>query len=282
MAKIAVITDSTCTLPDDLVAKHHLGVAPQVVIWEGQTLYDGVDITPKQFYERLATASVMPTTSQATVAAFQKLFAPLVASGTPIVAVLISSKLSGTVQSALQAKQEFPNAKIEIIDSGHAGMSLGFQVLQTARKAESGASFDEVVAYAHKAKDHTGIMLVVDTLEFLHRGGRIGGAARLLGTVLNFKPLLEVQDGRIEPLERVRTRPKAYARILELVGEKVKGHSNIRLAAMHAAAEDDAKQLLAQAAATHHPIETVLSWATPAIGAHTGPGTVAIAYCVDL
>jgi DegV family protein with EDD domain len=282
VAKIAVITDSTCTLPDDLVAKYHLGVAPQVVIWEGQTLYDGVDITPKQFYERLATASVMPTTSQATVAAFQKLVAPLVASGTPIVAVLISSKLSGTVQSAEQAKQEFPNAKIEIVDSGHAGMSLGFQVLQTARKVEAGASFDEVVAYARAAKDHTGIMLVVDTLEFLHRGGRIGGAARLLGTVLNFKPLLEVQNGRIEPLERVRTRPKAYARILELVGEKVKGHSNIRIAAMHAAAEEDAKRLLGEAAAVHKPVETVISWATPAIGAHTGPGTVAIAYCVDL
>jgi DegV family protein with EDD domain len=279
---IAVITDSTCTLPEDMVAKYRLGMAPQVVIWEGQTLYDGVDITPGQFYERLATASVMPTTSQATVAAFHKLFAPHAAAGTPIVAVLISSKLSGTILSAEQAKQEFPGAKIEIIDSGHAGMSLGFQVLQTARKAESGASFEEVVDYARKARDHTGIMLVVDTLEFLHRGGRIGGAARLLGTILNFKPILEVQDGRIEPLERVRTRPKAYARIMELLGEKVQGHKNIRIAAMHAAAEEDAKAMLAEAAAKYHPIETTLTWATPAIGAHTGPGTLAMAYCVDL
>ena len=177
---------------------------------------------------------------------------------------------------------DFPGASIEIVDSGHAGMSLGYQVLQVARKVEAGASFEEVVEYARRAQDHTGIMLVVDTLEFLHRGGRIGGASRLLGTALNIKPLLEVRGGRIEPLERVRTKPKAYARMLDLIGEKVQGHSNIRLAAMHAAAEGDARQVLAAAAARFHPVETLMSWATPAIGAHTGPGTVALAYCVDL
>jgi DegV family protein with EDD domain len=279
---IAVITDSTCTLTDDLVARYHIGVAPQVLIWGGKTLYDGIDITPEQFYQRLAHSSEMPTTSQATVASFLQLFTPLVAAGTPIVCVLLSSKLSGTIQSAEQARQEFPGAKIEIVDSGHAGMSLGFQVLMTARKAESGASFDEVAAFARQAKDHTGIMLVVDTLEFLHRGGRIGGAARLLGTVLNFKPILEVRDGRVEPVERVRTRPKAYARILELIGEKVQGHGNVRIAAMHAAAEEDARKMLAEAASRFHPVETTLSWATPVIGAHTGPGTLALGYCVDL
>jgi len=279
---IAVVTDSTCTIPAELIAKYKIGVAPQVVIWEGKTLYDGVDLTPKQFYERLATATVMPTTSQATVAAFQELFAPLAADNRQIIAVLISSKLSGTIQSAEQAKMDFPGARIEIVDSGHAGMSLGYQVLQVARKAEAGASFEEVVEYARRAQDHTGIMLVVDTLEFLHRGGRIGGASRLLGTALNIKPLLEVRGGRIEPLERVRTKAKAYARMLDLIGEKVQGHANIRLAAMHAAAEDDARQVLADSASRFHPVETLTSWATPAIGAHTGPGTVALAYCVDL
>ncbi len=282
MSGIAVITDSTCTIPAELIARYKIGVAPQVVIWEGKTLYDGVDITPQQFYERLSTATVMPTTSQATVAAFQELFRPLVAAKRPVVALLISSKLSGTVQSAVQAKMDFPGAQIEVIDSGHAGMSLGYQVLQVARKVESGASFEEVTRYAQTVQGHTGILLVVDTLEFLHRGGRIGGASRLLGTALNIKPILEIQNGRIEPLERVRTKPKAYARILELVGEKIQGHSNVRLAAMHAAAEGDARRLLDEAAARYHPIETQMSWATPAIGAHTGPGTVAMAYCVDL
>jgi DegV family protein with EDD domain len=161
-------------------------------------------------------------------------------------------------------------------------MSLGFQALMTARQAEAGASFDEVVAYARRAAPHTGILIVVDTLEFLHRGGRIGGAARLVGTVLNFKPILEIQDGAVEALERVRTKAKALARILDLTEERVSGHSNIRIGAMHGAAEEDARALLELAKARFHPVETTLSWATPVLGAHTGPGTLALSYCVDL
>lgn len=282
MAQIALVTDSTCVIPQDLVSRHKIHVAPQVVIWDGETLEDGIDISPEQFYARLKDSPTMPTTSQATVPSFHKIFKPLVAAGTPIVCILVSSKLSGTIQSAEQAKQDYPGAQIEIFDSGHAGMSLGFQVMQTARKIETGAPFAEVVAFARRAVEHVGIMLVVDTLEFLHRGGRIGGAARLLGTALNMKPLLVVKEGRIEPLERVRTRSKAYARMMDLVEEKVAGHQNVRIAAMHAAAESDAQQLLDQAKTRFGPVETVLSWASPAIGAHTGPGTVAMAYCVDL
>ncbi len=206
MAQTALITNSTCVIPHDLVSRYKIHVAPQVVIWDGETLEDGIDITPEQFYARLKVSPTMPTTSQATVPSFHKIFKPLVQAGTPIVCILVSSKLSGTIQSAEQAKQEYPGAQIEIVDSAHAGMSLGFQVLQTARKIETGASFTEIAAYARRAVEHVGIMLVVDTLEFLHRGGRIGGAARLLGTALNMKPLLAVRDGRIEPLERVRTR----------------------------------------------------------------------------
>lgn len=282
MASIALVTDSTCVLPAEFVARYKIHVAPQVVIWDGQTLEDGIDITPDQFYARLKTSPTMPTTSQATVASFKKIFTPLASAGMPILALLISSKLSGTIQSAEQAKQDLPGARIEIVDSMHAGMSLGFQVLQTARQIEAGKSFEEVVAYARRAKDHTGILLVVDTLEFLHRGGRIGGAQRLLGTALNMKPLLYLDNGRIEPLERIRTKPKAFARMMDLLEEKVKGHSQVRISVMHAAAEPDALDLLEQAKSRFSPVETVLAWASPAIGAHTGPGTVAAAYCVDL
>jgi DegV family protein with EDD domain len=253
-----------------------------VVIWDGKTLEDGVDIMPDQFYARLKTSPTMPTTSQVTVASFHKIFKPLVEAGRPIVAVLISTKLSGSIQSAEQAKQDYPGAQIEIVDSMHAGMSLGYQVLMTARQIEAGRSYADVVAYARAAREHTGIMLVVDTLEFLHRGGRIGGATRLLGTALNMKPLLYVDNGRIEPLERVRTKPKALARMMELAEEKVKGHRNIRIATMHAAAEAEAAELLEEAKRRLSPVETILSWASPAIGTHTGPGTVALGYCVDL
>jgi len=282
VAQIALVTDSTCVIPAELLTRYQIHVAPQVVIWDGQTLEDGVDISPEQFYTRLKASPTMPTTSQATVPTFQKIFQPLVAAGRPIVAVLVSTKLSGTIQSAEQAKQDFPAAQIEIVDSKHAGMSLGFQVLQTARQIESGKSFADVADYARKVEQHTGLMFAVDTLEFLHRGGRIGGAARLLGTALNMKPLLHLEGGRIEPLERVRTKAKAHARMLDVLGEKLKGHSQVRLAAMHADAEADAVAVLEQAKARFSPVETMVSWASPAIGAHTGPGIVGLAWCVDL
>ena len=282
MAQIALVTDSTCVIPAELVTRYQILVAPQLVIWDGQTLEDGVDISPEQFYKRLKTSPTMPTTSQATVPTFQRIFQRLVSAGRPIVAMLVSAKLSGTIQSAEQAKQDFPTAQIEIVDSMHAGMSLGFQVLQTARQIESGKSFADVADYARKVEEHTGLMFAVDTLEFLHRGGRIGGAARLLGTALNMKPLLHLEGGRIEPLERVRTKAKAHARLLDLLGEKLQGHSKVRLAAMHADAEADAVAVLEQAKTRFSPVETMVSWASPAIGAHTGPGIVGLAWCVDL
>jgi DegV family protein with EDD domain len=237
---------------------------------------------PTAFYERLKTADVMPTTSQATIGAFKDLFEPHVRAGRPILAVLVSQKLSGTIQSAQSAKELFPGARIEIVNSESAAMAMGFQVLAAARAAEAGKSFDEVLAVAKDAKNHTGVVLVVDTLEFLHRGGRIGGAARLLGTALNLKPILELQDGVIEAVERVRTRSKAQARLLGLLEERINGRPNLRLAVLHAAAEREARQLLDEAARRLKPMETVFSEVSPVVGAHVGPGTLGLAYSVDL
>jgi DegV family protein with EDD domain len=282
MTRMAFVTDSTAYLPEALRSKFDIHVAPQVLIWGEETLLDGVDIQPSQFYERLKTAAVMPTTSQATIAAFQKIFEPLVKEGRPILAVLISTKLSGTVQSAEQAKAMFPHARIEIVDSESAAMAMGFQVLAAARAAEQGKSFDEVAALAQAAKRHTGVVLVVDTLEFLHRGGRIGGANRFLGTALSIKPLLELRDGRIEPIERVRTKSKATARLLDLLEERIAGRGNLRLAVLHAAAEQEARDLLKAATERLKPIETVFSEVSPVVGAHIGPGTLGMCYSVEL
>ena len=282
MAKQAFVTDSTSYLPDELRRRHEIQVIPQVLIWGGETLLDGVDIMPTAFYERLKTAEVMPTTSQATIGAFKDLFEPHVRAGRPILAILVSQKLSGTIQSAQSAKEMFPGARIEIVNSESAAMAMGFQVLAAARAAEAGKSFDEALAVAKDAKNHTGVVLVVDTLEFLHRGGRIGGAARLLGTALNLKPILELQDGVIEAVERVRTRSKAQARLLGLLEERINGRPNLRLAVLHAAAEREARLLLDIAAKRLNPMETVFSEVSPVVGAHVGPGTLGMCYSVDL
>ena len=282
MAKPAFVTDSTAYLPEELRRKHEIQVIPQVLIWGEQTLLDGVDIMPSAFYERLKTAEVMPTTSQATIGAFKDTFEPHVRAGRQVLAILISQKLSGTIQSAQSAKEMFPNARIEIVNSESAAMAMGFQVLAAARAAAEGKSFDDVLAVAKDAKNHTGVVLMVDTLEYLHRGGRIGGAARLLGTALSLKPILELQDGVIEAVERVRTRSKAQARLLSLLEERINGRPNLRLAVLHAAAEREARQLLDEAAKLLNPMETVFSEVSPVVGAHVGPGTLGLCYSVDL
>ncbi len=282
MSEIAIITDTLASIPPGLLKKYSIETALQILIWGEETLLDGVDITAQEFYERLATADVMPTTSQATVGSFVKLFEPHVAKGTPILTIVVSDELSGTIQSAETAKAEFPDATIEIVDSKAVSMAQGYQVLAAARAAADGKPFDEVVKLARGASNNIGVLFVVDTLEFLHRGGRIGGAKKLLGTALSLKPVLQLQNGRVEPLENVRTKSKAKARIIDLVEERLRGKEKIRLAALHANAEDEAAELLEAMQQRCDAVETHMTLVSPVIGTHAGPGTVGIAYCFDL
>jgi DegV family protein with EDD domain len=282
MQPISIVTDSTAYIPENLLQEYDVKVVPQILIWDDKTMQDGVDISPMEFYERLKSSETMPTTSQATVGSFKEIFEPLVADGHEILAILVSDKLSGTIQSAVQTKAMFPDARIEILNSVSTAMALGFQVLAAARAAREGKSMAELVELANGAVSRTGVLLVVDTLEFLHRGGRIGGASRLLGTALNLKPILEMRDGAIEPVEKVRTKSKAHGRLLDILEQRIAGRTPVRLAALHAAAEQDAKAMLEKASARFSPIEALVSDVSPVVGSHVGPGTVAMSYCVEL
>ena len=282
MPKVAIITDSTVNLPQSLLDAYSIAVLPQTVIWENESFRDGIDIKPKEFYSRLKTCKNIPTTSQVTPTAFEQLFSAYIEKGQPVLAILVSSELSGTVQSAIQAKNSLPGSAIELIDSRSASLALGFHVIMAARAAANGASLKECKAIAEKAMAQSGVFFVVDTLEFLYRGGRIGGGARFLGTALNLKPILELKDGRIEAIERVRTQSKAFARLLDLVSQRVKGHSPLRLGILDADARVQAQQLVEQAQTLFHPDEIIQSDVSPVIGAHTGPGTVGIAYLTDM
>lgn len=283
MSKIALVTDSTASMPKELVDKYGIIVAPQILLWDKETFEDGVNITPSEFYTRLKKTTVMPTTTQVTVAKFHEIYQALLAQDYQILTIVISAKLSGTLNSALQARSMQPaDAPIEIIDSNSTAMALGFHLLTVARALQQGATFPECVALAQKAKEHTGIFFAVDTLEFLHRGGRIGGATRFLGTMLNFKPILELRDGRVEAIERVRTRGKSLSRIVELAVEQIGNRTPVRLSTLHANAQDDAQLVLQEAVAKLHPIETVLSEVSPVVGVHAGPGVVGIVYMAGM
>ncbi len=284
MSKVALVTDSTSYIPRDIRSKYPITVVPQVVIWEGQTYEDDVTITPDEFYTRLRTAKVMPSTSQVSVVNMHNAYDKLLEQGYDVLGIFLSEKLSGTWQSANLAREELKSGKekVDFVDSRTTAMAMGFIVLEVAKAALDGASLADCKALAEKGRDYVGVYLTVETLEFLHRGGRIGGAQRFLGTALNLKPILEVTGGRVEPVERVRTKGKALDRIVELVAERCAGKSPVRMATLHADSEVDAKATLEKITALVHPVESVFAAVSPAVGANTGPGTVGLAWMAGM
>jgi DegV family protein with EDD domain len=284
MSKTAVVTDSTAYIPDDLCKQLDITVVPLAVIWGGESYLDGVTMQPADFYTRLETSKVMPTTSQATPEAMQKAFSSCLEKGYNVMGVFISDKLSGTLASARQAREELASAKDRIVlfDSETVAMALGFQALALARAAATGASLKDLQKLAEQVRPNTGVYFAVETLEFLHRGGRIGGAQKLLGSALNLKPILTIRDGKVDSAASVRTSGKAHDRVIELIGAQCAGKPNVRLATMQANAEEAAKAVLDKAARQFHAVESILSQVSPAIGTHTGPGTVGLAYCTGV
>jgi DegV family protein with EDD domain len=284
MSKVAIVTDSTAYLPDDLLKLYSITVTPQILIWGDETFQDGVDIQPNEFYRKLETSKTMPTTSQVAIVTMKAAFENLLASGYDVLGIFISAKLSGTMQSALQAKEMLPKAgpHLAVLDSNSTSMAMGFHVLTVARAAQEGANLADCQKLAEESQKHTGVYFVVDTLEYLRRGGRIGGAQAMLGSALNLKPLLELRDGRIESIEKVRTKGKAINRMIELVIERTDRRSPVRLATLHANAEAEAKSALETAAAQLNPVEKILASVSPVIGTHAGPGTVGLAYMAGM
>lgn len=280
MPKIALITDSTAYIPKELLQQYNITVLPQQLIWGSETFADGVDILPTAFYQRLQTSKEMPTTSQVSPGLFKQAYEKLLAQNNEVLAILISSKLSGTFDSAQQAKALLGDYPIHLYDSQTTAMALGFQVLAVARAIEKGATIQDCLKMLPQIAPNTGVLLSPETLEYLHRGGRIGGATRFLGTALGIKPLLHVDNGRVEPLERVRTRRKALQRLAELVTERANGKP-VRVASLHANAIEDARATLADIQSRVNVIEAIVSDVSPVIGTHVGPGTVAISYLVE-
>lgn len=279
MQKVAVLTDSTAYLPAAIMSQYHITSVPLDVIWNGQTFEDGVTLTPQYFYERLKTAKLLPGTSQPSVGKMQAAMRRLLDQDQDVLGIFISSGISGTFQSAFQARDLLPEkSRVEVVDSQTTTLHMGFQLIAAARAAEDGATLAECSHIAEQVRVNSGVYFMVDTLEFLHRGGRIGGAQRLLGTALGLKPVLYMHAGKIDSFERVRTKPKALDRLVEIVAEECAGKSSIRLATVHADSPTEAAALLEKAGSQLKPVETFTAELSPVIGAHVGPGTVALAY----
>jgi DegV family protein with EDD domain len=278
MKKVAIVTDSTTYLPQSIIDGLGIHVVPLTLHWDDESYRDGVDIQAEAFYERLSQSDTIPTTSQTPVEVFDRLFRELLEKDYAVFSMLISSGISGTVESALQAKKNFPGAPLEVMDSKFVSMALGFLVLEVARAAKDSASLEECVALANETYPKIGVYFTVDTLKYLNKGGRINTAKRLLGAALDIKPIMEIRDGKIELVESVRSRKKSLNRMLELAEREMAGREPVRISTFHAAAEEDCQLLMDKAVARFSPVETITTYVSPVIGSHTGPGTVSIAF----
>lgn len=279
--KVAIVVDSTAFIPPELVAQYNIHVVPQILNWAGQSYRDNVDIKSDEFYTRLKTAKEMPTTSQPSAGEFHEFFSKLAESYESILAILISEPLSGTQASARAARNMMPEFPIEIVDSRSTAMGLGFMVLAAARAVENGADYQAAAEAARALKDGMHIVFVVDTLEFLHRGGRIGGAKRFVGSMLSIKPLLHLMDGKIEPLASVRTKKKAIEHMYKLIEDDMQGKDRVHMAVMNALAPEEAEQIGKELEARIKPQELMVTKLSPVIGAHVGPGTVGVIYYAE-
>jgi len=272
---VRIVTDSTCDLPRSLTDEFEITVVPLTVFFGEEALLDGVDIGANAFYERMQASPVLPRTSQPSVDLFQRAYHELGQEGHEVVSIHLSSKLSGTLNAASVAREAVAHTvHVDLIDSYNVSLGLGLIVLEAAAAARSGASLEEVVAVARRAMDRTSVVVVVDTLEYLQKGGRIGRARSFLGSVLSIKPLLNVVDGEVSPFERVRTRRKALQRMYEIAT------SMPRAKAMFVACggnDADAEELIAQLRPMLPHTDLRIAQLGPAVGVYTGPNAVGIA-----
>ena len=278
---VAVIVDSTSTIPDDVIREYGMHVIPLTLVWGNETFLDGVDMSASEFYDKLRSDPVFPSTTQPSVAEFEELYKRVGGEASDILVVTLSGELSGTLNSAVQAKSMMPDMSIEIIDTRTMSMAAGYVALAAAREAKAGGSLAECVEAAKAANENVGVLVTLDSLEYLHRGGRIGGARKLLGGALSIKPILTVGDGIVQDAGKVRTRRKALKYLIDSVTEAVGGKSGVRLAGLHASSPNDAAFVLEECSAAVNAVETLMTELSPVVGAHVGPGGVGIAWSSD-
>lgn len=277
MPEIKIVTDSTANLSPEFVEEHSIKVVPLNIHWGEETSKDGVDITPQQFYARLEKSDEIPKTSQPSMQEFLNAYQDVAPSCEAIIAPVISSGISGTFASASSAQTEFTDVPLEVVDTKETAAGLALVVIATAEAVKAGKSLAEVKEVAEDVSSRVKFYFMVDTLNYLHKGGRIGGGRRFLGTALNIKPILMLDDdGKIEALEQVRTKKKAVARLVELAVQESAGRP-VHIGIIHADAFADAeefKSLLIEAVECKFIDIYDLS---PVIGVHVGPGTLGMA-----
>ncbi len=276
-----VVTDTTCGLPFSLTRQLDIPMIAQIINFDDQSYREGIDIDFAGFMARLSQGPQQPKTAAPYVSDFIEAFNRLDANHESIVCIHPSAELSGTVRSATVAAQEaFPGADIRVIDTQTIAGPLGMMVLAAGDRARAGAGADEVEAAVRELMPRARIYFVVDTLEFLRRGGRIGGAAALVGSLLQIKPILTFSNGRVESFERERTKKRALARIRELIAAEAAEGQEGRPVVMHTGGDGvrEAEELAEDIKDITGATEVMLMELVPAIVTHAGPGALAVSF----
>jgi DegV family protein with EDD domain len=281
MPKITVVTDSSTYLPDDLVKQYGIQIIPLNVHFSGTLYKDTVDITEEEFFRKLAEAPELPSTSQPSAGEFVEVFRQAAQGADGVIAVVLSSSLSGTYASAMAAKDMLPEIPIAVVDSRTTTMGQGFLVLAAARAAAEGKSLPEIVALVEGLVSHMNVIFMPDTLKYLAKGGRIGNASAFMGSMLSIKPLLEVAGGVVEPLEKVRTRSKAVARMMGVLKERCDGRP-VHVAVINSLAPYEAEEIRKEVAASFPQCKDLfVTGVSPVIGTHVGPGCLGLCFYTD-
>jgi DegV family protein with EDD domain len=278
---IHIITDSTSGLPAALAQQYHIPVIPQVILFGDESYLEGVEMDPATFLRRLRAAKELPKTAAPPPGLFVEQFQRLAGPGNTVLCIHPSAELSGTVRSALTAAADFPDSDIRVLDTRTIASPLAALVLLAAQMAEQGESAEAIMARLHALVPRSHLYFLVDTLEYLQKGGRIGGAAALIGSVLQVKPILELRAGRVEPLERERTQRKALARLKELVLARAARGPESHLSVLHAGAPEAAQALATDLGQQLGVTDVMVMDLTPAIVTHAGPGVLGVGFFAE-
>jgi DegV family protein with EDD domain len=271
---IKVVTDSTSDILSDEAERLGIDVVPLTVRFGDEQFRDGLDLGPDAFYSKLATTSVQPSTSQPTPEQFGEVYRRHVTAGDSVVSLHISAKLSGTLQSASLAAQEFPAGAVRVVDSMTVSAGLQILVRGVLSDIASGCAIDEVEQRTMSRRDRVGVYVLLDTLTYLQRGGRIGRAQGLVGGILNVKPLLTVTDGEVHPQARVRSRQQGITKIVELAAAQ---RPLDALAVFHCGAPELIDLIAPRLRADHPGLELMVGQLGAVVGTYSGPGGVGIA-----
>ena len=273
---VRIVTDSTADIPEELAAELEITIVPCNVHFGRETYRDGIELSKGEFYTRLETSPTLPTTSAPAAGLFETTYRELANETDQILSIHLAGALSAIYNSACLGAETIPNLEVVLIDSGQASMGLGWLVIAAARAAQEGQSLARIVALVEDMKPRVRLFAALDTLEYLRKGGRVGKTVAVLGTLLSIKPLIEVRDSAVLPLERVRTRRKSIERLIELVAELGPLEE---LAVLHSNAPQEAQRLAEEVSFLHSLERILIAEVGVIIGTHAGPNGLGVA-CV--